>query len=119
MKAYLIDPNNLSITEVDYDGSLEQIYKLCDYSCFTVATFNDMGDGVYVDDEGLLKPTSGFFMIDGYNQPLAGKGLVLGVDDQGESIPPSVTLDWLKEHTTFFQRVGPMLVELGRAMERH
>ena len=94
MKAYLIDPFAQTITEVEYSGDYKQIYSLIDADLFTTATFNEHGDTVFVDDEGLIngKPQE-FFLVRGYPTPLAGKGLILGTDEDGESVEPSITLD--------------------------
>ena len=93
MKAYLIDPHTETITEVEYSGDYREIYKHIDAEIFTTAQFNKFGDTVFVDDEGLFKEEQEFFLINGYPQPLAGKGLVLGCDEEGESVAPSITLD--------------------------
>ena len=106
MKAYLIDPFERAITEVDYSGNYQDIYGLCGYDTFTVVTFNDQGDGVYVDDEGLFKSDQKFFVIGSYPQPLAGRGLVLGVDDEGASVSPTVDMTWLENHVRFVELIG-------------
>jgi hypothetical protein len=93
MKAYLIDPFAQTITEVEYSGDYKQIYSLIDADLFTACQINRFGDTVFVDDEGLFKQNREFFLINGYSQPLAGKGLVLGSNDDGESIEPSITID--------------------------
>ena len=102
MKAILIDPAAGTITEVEYGGDFREIYTLVDADTFDVARINAKGDVVYVDDEGLIngKPQD-FFLIQGYPNPLAGKGLLLGSDAEGESKSPSVTLGWVKENTAF------------------
>lgn len=105
MRAYLIDPVARRISEVDYDGDYHSIYRLCDYDVFTVATFDpNTQDGVFVDDEGLFKSPQNFFYIVGYPQPLAGKELVLGCDDEGESIEPAITLDDLRKRVVYLTR---------------
>lgn len=97
MKAYLIDPFAQSVTEVEYSGDYNQIYRLIDCSVFTTVEFNDFADTVFVDDEGLINgKQQEFFLISGYRQPLAGKGLILGTNDMGESVEPSITLDQAK-----------------------
>jgi hypothetical protein len=105
MQAYLIDPFNKTITAVEYSGDYKQIYQHIGADLFTAATFNDFGDSVFVDDEGLFKPDQEFFLVNGYPQPLAGKGLVLGCNDDGDSVEPSITLDqcralvdWVPHH---------------------
>lgn len=102
MQAYLIDPFAQTVTEVDYSGDIADIYKLTDCETFAVAQFDARGNGVFVDDEGLLnnKPKA-FFQIWDYPQPLAGKGLVLGTDDEGESIAPTLTLAELRAKVRF------------------
>ena len=102
MKAYFIDSEKKEIKEVEYTN-WEQISPMLGARSFDVATFNKKEDCVYVDDEGLLSLTenSKFFEIKGYPQPLAGNGLVLGTNDEGESIEPSITLEELKGMVTF------------------
>lgn len=92
MHGYLIDPFTKSITTVEWDGDYQSIYRLIDCDTFTVVTVNAKRDSVFVDDEGLIngKPQE-FFLFDGYPQPLAGKGLVLGCDSVGESVTPTMT----------------------------
>lgn len=102
MRAYLINPHDQTITEVDYSGDYCQIYDLIECQTFDVARINDRGDVIYVDDEGMFH-NSEFFDLPGYSQPLAGLGLVLGTNDEGESTSPSnlVTLNWLRDQTRF------------------
>ena len=97
MKAYLINPFAQSITEVEYSGDFNQIYQFLNCDLFTVVEINEFGDSVFVDDEGLIsgKPQE-FFLVSGYPQPLAGMGLVLGCNQEGESTEPSITLEQLK-----------------------
>ena len=46
----------------------------------------DDSETLYVDDEGLYAENQRFFTWDGYPKPLAGRGLILGTDEEGESI---------------------------------
>lgn len=97
MKAYLIDPFAKNVTEVNYDGNYKNIYKLISsetnpVSTFTCVNVNEAEDTVFVDDEGLLGDMNSqqFFTLNGY--PLAGKGLVLGTNEDGDSVEPSISL---------------------------
>jgi hypothetical protein len=54
-------------------------------------------DQLYVDEEGLLKPQNGFFRWRGYDQPLAGKGLVVGGELTGLD---DVWMGWRDPDTT-------------------
>lgn len=109
MNAYLIDPFNYTINPIEYDGNFKSIYQLIDCDTFGCVCFNQHGDTVYVDDEGLINgKQQAFFRIEGYPDPLAGKGLVLGCDmDTGESADPHVTLEQMRELVTF---VAPMMI---------
>ena len=58
--------------------------------------------GVGIDDEGLITgKEQEFFNIthdeQGASQPLAGRGLVLGTDKEGESVAPSLTIEELRK----------------------
>lgn len=107
MRAILIDPFKCEVTEIDYDNSnFENLYPLLSHEsmpvdCFTVVDFGD-GETLYVDDEGLLKsPERGFIL--GNSQPLAGKGVILGSDDEGNSIATKIPLDVIQEKVLFFE----------------
>lgn len=97
MKAYLIDPFTQSVTEVEYSGDYNEICTLIDCNLFNTVRINEFGDTVFVDDEGLISGKyQEFFLVSGYPQPLAGKGLILGCNEEGESVEPSITLDQAK-----------------------
>lgn len=99
MRAYLIDPQLCSITEVEYNGDFHQIYELIDAPAFDIASVGKKGDCIYVDDEGLLKPGNCIFRAD--DRGLAGKGLVLGTNAEGESVEPSMTLAELRNRVVW------------------
>jgi hypothetical protein len=103
MKAFLINPFDKTVSEVDYDGQLESIYRLIDASPFSTVNINDQGDVIILDDEGLYRETQAFYTIEGYVTPLAGRGLVLGTDlSNGESIEPQgETLETLQRKVIF------------------
>ena len=110
MKAYLIDSQARTVTETDYNGDYQHIYKLISVETFTVVRVPGsdgfaglMSDCVFVDDEGLLNNPRHFFTLKGYPQPLAGNGLVLGTDDEGESVEPRMSLDDLRAMVGFVQ----------------
>lgn len=111
MKAYLIDPIALDVTEVTLPGDYRDIYKLLGCEIFTVVTINEHGDGIYVDDEGLYVPNQVFFLHTDYPyQPLAGKGLVLGMDNEtGESQDPHVSLEETIKKVSFLTRYQVLL----------
>lgn len=105
MKAILIDPFDETVTEVEHNGDYRQIYTLLSHpehpvSCFTVVQIEN-NDAIFVDDEGLLKDPKYFFSYEGYPQPLAGKGLILGTNDEGDSVDVVTTVDDIKKRVSF------------------
>jgi len=106
MHAYLIDPFTQTITQVEHNGHYQQIYDLIDCENFDLARINEHGDGIYIDDEGLFREApQAFFHHKNYPQPLAGKGLVLGCDDEGESVAPFTTLEELQRDVAWVMPV--------------
>lgn len=107
MRAILINPVDRSVTEVEYDdnNALDSIYGHIQADCFTVVTLNSERDGIYLDDEGLFKDELYAFTIAGYPQPLVGRGLILGCDDEGGSIEPSVTVEQVLRAVNFMGQV--------------
>ena len=82
MKAILINPFDQSVSEVDYNGDYKEIYNLVNCSTFDCVRIDDTND-MYVDDEGLLKNPNRYFKYG--QQTLAGMGLILSHNDEGES----------------------------------
>jgi hypothetical protein len=104
MKAYLIDPVAKSITQVEYSGEYTNIYEHIQADCFDVVRVNDKGDSIFVDDEGLMKPNA-FFLHRNYPSPLAGRGLMLGLDyASGESVEPVCSIEELRQDIVFMSR---------------
>ena len=98
MKLILINPKNQTVTEVEHDGSLDSIYKHLECDCFTSVNIGD--NDIYVDDEGLLMEPEFFFQF-GELDPLAGNGLISSYDQEGETIPPTLTVEEVKAKVTF------------------
>jgi hypothetical protein len=97
MRAILIDPFTQTIEEVDYSGDYKDIYCLIECDLFTTVYLpNTSDDTLFVDDEGLYVENQRFFKIDGFEQPLAGRGLLLGTDEEGESIDCMSTVEEVK-----------------------
>ena len=105
MKAILIDVKTQEIKEVEYDNTLQNIYDLIDCRAFDLVRLNEVDgifDSIFVDDEGLLKDNLYFEYSDsGRVFQLAGSGLILGVDDEGNSIPPTLTVEDVKGKVNF------------------
>ena len=105
MKAILIDVKNEEVREVDHDDTLQQIYKFVDCATFDVLRLDGV-NCIYVDDEGLFVEDQLFFTYhgDNYSQTLGGNGLILGVDSEGNSISPTITVEEVEEAIEFQPR---------------
>lgn len=93
MRGILINPWTKEITEVQCAEGINDMYRLLSnplgpkVDCFCMGMNWANGDVLYVDDEGLLKSGMRLFNIDRYDgQPLAGNGLILGSDREGNSV---------------------------------
>ena len=100
-KAFKIDATNRTITEVEV-GDYKTIYPLLGegvdmFECRDI----DNHDTIYLDEEGMLKGPTVFFLYEGMNQPFAGNGLVMGTNSKGESVNPKITLAKLKQNVRF------------------
>jgi len=117
MKAFLINSETKTIEQIDYSGDYHDIYKLCDYGTFTIVTITGDDDGIFVDDNGLFKEDQTFFYVTHENGDLskytmlAGHGLVLGCDADGDSVEPKITLDQLRSRIHW---ANPMEAEAER-----
>lgn len=99
MRAVLIDPSTMSVSLTEYDGDWKTIAP-------TIGAASGLIDAVYparnlslfVDDEGLLynggNPHGYFQLVMGDNRTgiLAGKGLLLGFNADGENTDCNVSL---------------------------
>ena len=105
MRAILINPNNKTVKEVDYDGDYKSIYKLIGCSTFDIVRIPVGLDGIYIDDEGLYAKDQTFwsYRYNGTHAPikLVNKGLVLGCNDEGDSIAPDSTVEDIKKSITW------------------
>lgn len=108
MRALLIDPEARAVTEVEYSGHYRHIYELIGCQTFTLVQIPTRPlHTLYVDDEGLLKDNY-FFGLDGYPQPLAGKGLVLRSNLEGHTMAATISADALDGLLSWQLTEGPI-----------
>lgn len=112
--AYLINPFDCTITEVNYTGEFTNIYEHIDCERFDVARINEHGDGLFIDDDGLYREEQRFFIHADYPQPLAGRALCLGTDEEGDSVAPHITIEELRSKVEWVMplRVNDQIVWL-------
>ena len=93
MKGILINPFDETVKEVSILGNIEDIYLLTECSTFDVVALSEKDD-LYVDDEGLLKDNR-YFTI--YGKPIAGRGLIMSHDVEGNSVSTTLSLQEIKD----------------------
>ncbi len=103
-KAILIDAINKTVREVTLPNGLQSWYDAIGCELVTVAFNLDDYNSLLVDDEGLLKQPTCFFLYKGYVQPLAGNGLIVGVDDEGNTVSTNATVDSIIDSVRFLDR---------------
>jgi len=108
MKAILIDPFEKEVREIDWSGNYHDISNILDAPHFDVAHFGSGdGDVIYVDDEGLFREKGQeYFGFAGHPNPLAGYGLLVGTDAEGNTVAPQISLDWAATKTFFLGDMG-------------
>lgn len=106
MRAFIIDPIAKTVERLDNDKSwpLTAIQEAIQTDAISGAPLNPTvrgGDRVWVDDNGFLSAGAPVFFIGEYALPLAGRGLVLGLDGAGENRGPEVSLEELRAIVQF------------------
>lgn len=119
MKAFIIDPVAQTITAAEREhwsvaDMREVIFPDGRDNCCGHMTLNT-GDCVWVDDDGWATEGLRIFRIDGYDWPLAGIGLVIGLDGP-EQADVKANLEWLQAvvRWTDEETTGDMLPGLQR-----
>jgi hypothetical protein len=99
MKAIKIDAITQTVSEITIDIWSEIAPAIgCDlFDCVCLSPTETL----YCDDEGLLKNPEHFIQIRGYPQPLAGSALILGSDEEGESVDTKLTIEQVQKMVTF------------------
>ena len=100
MRAILINPVTCQVIETEYSGTYTDIYTMCDFELFDCIELGD-GQTMYVDDEALLKDNQFFFRYDGFDQPIGGKVLIIGTDENGDAVGTTLDIDELKNKIEF------------------
>ena len=98
----LIDPFEQIVTKVELseDSTFADAKKHMQLDGpLDVVTLSD-DTMVIVDDEGLLKNNNRYFKLSEFHQPLAGRAIIVGYDDEGATISGSYnadTIEWMPE----------------------
>ena len=101
MKAILINPEDRSVTYVELDKGLDPIYKILDCDCFACPIVYGNNDAMYCDDEGLFKPQKGGIIMPDWEYPILGKIIIVGTDEDGNSIDVKSELNYFTDSITW------------------
>lgn len=106
-RAILIDPFTETVSQVTLvDTKFQTLRTLIDCEIITMAGLAD-GVDMILDDEGLLKDSNSqaYFKFGIGSQPFAGKALIVGTDEEGEtvSLPENITTEKIFERVIFFK----------------
>jgi len=84
MKGVLVDPYTRTIENVEV-GDYTDIQKHLQCNIFCSGGYDEGGDAIYVNDEGLYEETEFWYAPEVYPYPYAGRVLFLGIDAGGNS----------------------------------
>ena len=114
MRAIKIDVVNKTITEIQIDkkNSLKEMQEVVG-GLITVACESDL-DTLMVNDEGLFM-FSDFFYFEGNCQPNAGNGIMVGTDENGETVDCKMSLEAVKAKVKFLDK--RQALKLAQEME--
>lgn len=99
MRVIKIDPYNQEVFNTEMSMTLDGIYE--ELNCDTFCIVNvDSNNSLYLDDCGLMKANS-YFEYEGYPQMLAGYGLIVSHDEEGDALPPTITLEEAMARVSF------------------
>jgi hypothetical protein len=117
MRAILIDPEKRTITEIEFEGDYRKIQAVLGCDRFTSGSrplngsLEEGFDSLYVSDDDFEDRDDPrfWFQVDAdrtplSSYPLAGLGLVLGVDEQGGGRDASISVEELTKRIIFTQR---------------
>lgn len=107
MKAIKIDVVKKEVYPVEITSDYKDIHTHLECDTFTTAQMTkEFGVTLFVDDDGLLKEPIGAFFIAGAKQAYSGHGLLIAINEKGETISYDYTDNDLKHIRRAVQFVG-------------
>jgi hypothetical protein len=106
MRAFLVNPYDRRVSQLDFEGDYLEIRKTIGGHPFDAAYLNRPIEPharlvCYVDDEGYYRDGQKWWRFAGYPNPLGGLGLILGVTDEGDEADAPAILSWVTAMVTF------------------
>ena len=104
-KAILINVETKQLTQIIIDKDISSISEAIGNGCelFCVPVDYENGDALYADDESLLRldDIKGGFIFPNWNFPIINNAIILGTDDEGDSIDCKSTIEEIQKDITF------------------
>ena len=107
MKAIKIDVEKQSVYEITLGDDYKEIYPHIGNGCglFSIPVTFENGDSLYADDEGLLHPEMiGGFLMPNWITPIVGNAIILGADDEGESIDYKSNIEHISNQISWLSK---------------
>lgn len=115
MRAYLIDPELQRVSTVELDGKndserLDHMRRLIGCGSMDHMMISDEHDEVWLDDRGLSRGQPVYaFRLRIIKDPCAGKGIVIGANDEGVTRAPYFPLDLLVREIVWLGVIVPQV----------
>ncbi len=111
MRAILIDPLTQEVREVQIKAELKEYYNVIGNGCNLVdcpLKFEN-GDALYIDDEGLYHENIGAFIMRDWDNPVMGRALIVGTDQEGNTVDAVTDIEEVKYNLMFLAHDLPQL----------
>lgn len=119
VRAILIDPFACIVADVELESTdLPNLHRQLSHEAHPVrflavayCPFLRVGEAIYFDNQGSLERPVRFFRIAGLERPLAGRGLILGTDKEGNTVSATSSLELITAAVTFAEmRDGQLML---------
>lgn len=118
MKAYRIDVVARQVVEIVIDDARRLKSMQAVVGGYVAQALRLEGENViYVNDEGLFEPDAAFFAVPGGHQPFAGDGLVVGTDEDGATVAPTIDVEELRSLIVFLGTIAESGMEPDEWLE--
>ena len=104
-KGIKINSELQTLEYVTLGNDYKEIYPIIGEKCTMFAcpiTF-DNEDTMYVDDDGMFQGYTKGFMMDNWNYPIFGNALILGADEEGDSVDAKHSIEDFKGKIYFVE----------------
>lgn len=109
MKAIKINVETKTLDPIEISKDWREIPKQIGNGCdiFCVPIKFDNNDCLYADDESLLRmdDIKGGFSMEGWNYPIVGNALIIGTNDEGDSVDCVTEIEELSQKLFFINDV--------------